>query len=151
MPSISVAGLQLENIGCKTIEDVRRQVEHACSMIKLNKGHQIYLLPELSPMGYNDTSFHHLKELGAQAEIICKESFSALAKHAGCYICFGVAAMSSSTDRWVIRYIVISPDGEISATYDKIHLCNYGDCSESKLFDAGSQLCIFDAFGIKVR
>jgi predicted amidohydrolase len=42
------------------------------------------------------------------------------------------------------------PSGLQRARYDKLHLCNFDDCSEGKAFAAGTHLTVFEARGFKV-
>jgi nitrilase len=58
-----------------------------------------------------------------------------------------------------IRHVVVGPDDDGStavpqvrskAVFDKIHICNFGVCSEATFFEAGDTPCVFDAFGFTV-
>ena len=44
---------------------------------------------------------------------------------------------------YFIRQVVINSQGDEIATYDKIHLCDYGDCSETRFFTSGNELSSF--------
>ena len=96
MPRLSVAGLQLENGPCSSVQDLRFRIDAACSLIESNPGHQVYLLPELSPQGYSEASFRHLRALSADAERLCTDAFSEIAARAKCFICFGFAAPAAA-------------------------------------------------------
>lgn len=64
----------------------------------------------------------------------------------------GVRKEGNHRPKFTIRQLVVGPTGEHVTHYDKIHLCNYGDCSESRYFTAGSMqnLSSFNCRGFQV-
>lgn len=46
----------------------------------------------------------------------------------------------------------MGPAGTRVCTFDKLHLCNYGDCAEGQTFRKGDHLSVFEAQrGFKAR
>ena len=39
--------------------------------------------------------------------------------------------------RFTIRQVVVDRNGSIICKYDKSHLCDYGDCAETRYFHSG--------------
>ena len=55
------------------------------------------------------------------------------------------------TGRLSICQNVVGPDGELVASYEKMHVCDFGVCSESSVFTAApSNPCTFSVGGVKV-
>ena len=51
----------------------------------------------------------------------------------------------------------MSDKGEVAKVYDKVHLCQFGDCSEKKYFEfahnkelSDEHYCVFEVDGFKV-
>jgi deaminated glutathione amidase len=58
----------------------------------------------------------------AEADDPCTAGFSGLARDLGIWLHAGSLALRAGSDKVVNRSILFSPDGEIAARYDKIHL-----------------------------
>lgn len=65
------------------------------------------------------------------------------AQELNCYICYGTIGsleLSSGGERaHTIRQNVVGDDGNIVCYYDKMHLCDYGDCAETRFFVPGEE------------
>lgn len=60
----------------------------------------------------------------------------------GCCICYGTigdTGITPSEQRLTIRQVVVDGTGSVICKYDKIHLCDYGDCAETRYFVAGDR------------
>lgn len=119
------------------------------------------LLPELCPVGYSEDSFTrflpHTKEnraLLVQVDDLLQNA----ARTMKCAICYGTMGWKPKDEAsakkheqanpsleydYTIRQVVVNPDGVRIACYDKIHLCNYGDCAETRFFTPGTKPCSF--------
>ena len=59
-----------------------------------------------------------------------------------CYISYGTVGVLKEEDypeRYTIRQNVMNDTGELLCHYDKIHLCDYGDCAETRFFVPGNR------------
>ena len=121
------------------------------------EGPVLFLLPELCPIGYSDDTFaNYLPQTpGIQKMYLLMDTkMQEAAKSLNAHLCYGTIGwenssrygdLDSSTSKlsYFIRQVVINPLGECIAKYDKIHLCDYGDCSETRFFMAGTQPVTF--------
>ncbi|CAJ1331470.1 unnamed protein product [Effrenium voratum] len=126
-------------------------VQHAADLISKAPQADIYVLPELAPTGYNAHVFNSLDEMSEDERLEtapCRQALSLVARERGAYICYGVPGQSQSG--FCIRQVVLDPSGEVIASYDKIHLCDFGDCAETRHFTCGETLCTFDCKGFRV-
>jgi predicted amidohydrolase len=109
---------------------------------------RIYLFPELSTCGYDTKTFDHLSLFVEDAHSGPSfQTFSKVAKDQSCYICYGIPRRlpnnGSKISRIIaliplgvaISHVVINDQGEVAKVYDKVHLCQFGDCSEKNYFD----------------
>lgn len=71
-----------------------------------------------------------------------------------CYICYGtigtIPRTNENNHKYTIRQNVINNTGNLVCSYDKIHLCNYGDCAETRFFTPGNEPCAFHCHGFKI-
>jgi predicted amidohydrolase len=51
----------------------------------------------------------------------------------------GDTGITPSEQRLTIRQVVVDGTGSVICMYDKIHLCDYGDCAETRYFVAGDR------------
>jgi predicted amidohydrolase len=119
----------------------------------------LFVLPELCPVGYSEDTFANYlpSDPTAQAmyhQIDDKLQQAAVSLHS--YICYGTIGWKSqpttSKDdddgrqgpfQYFIRQVVVDPNGHQIASYDKIHLCDYGDCAETRFFTPGDTVVSF--------
>jgi predicted amidohydrolase len=125
---------------------------HCCSQKKID----LMLLPELCPVGYSEDTFANylpstpkLQKMYQQID----EQLQEAARNWNAAICYGTigwqetsidgGASSSTTLEYYIRQNVLDTSGTLIASYDKIHLCNYGDCAETRFFTPGQRTVSF--------
>jgi len=143
---ITVAGCQLpQNIGNR-----EANIRTAMDVIRATPGHDIYVLPELSSSGYDESVFNQLEDLAEDWGGPSFKAFSRLARDLGCYICYSFPRRRSS-GVFTIAAAVVGPAGVIEAKYDKWHVCSNGECSEKRFFKNGKRpLEVFDVLGVRV-
>jgi predicted amidohydrolase len=146
---LRVLGLQLAAARGDTSSNLRR----AAALIENNPGFDLYVLPELSSHGYDDAVLSCLDEHaqpieGASSEIV--NSFQHLARAAGAAICFGLLRRTLASGVTICQ-AVVDATGEVTGIYDKMHLCNMGDCSEVGFgLTAGCAPGVFECAGWRV-
>ena len=143
---LTVAGIQFLH------EEGRRDanIQRATDLIRSCPGHDIYVLPELSCSGYGLETFRHLDELSEDLYGPSYAAFSDLAKSLGCFICYSFPRRAAHRS-YTICAAVVDPSGKIAASYDKWHICQYGECIEKDYFTVGSGMpAVFDVNGIRV-
>ena len=103
----------------------------------------IFCLPELSPVGYSEDTFanylpktRELQALYQQIDVIIADA----ARKMSVYIAYGTVGWKNGApaNMFFIRHKVANQTGDIVASYDKIHLCDYGNCAETCFFTSGA-------------
>jgi nitrilase len=143
---LSVAGLQYAH------EPGQRQsnLKRAARMIEANPGHDIYALPELASSGYAIEAFKQLDKLAETEEGPSFSFFSSLAVKEKCFICYSFPRRHDSGD-FTISAAVVDDRGNLVCLYDKMHICQFGDCTEKDFFVPGSKPAgVFEIQGMKV-
>jgi predicted amidohydrolase len=105
----------------------------------------LYVLPELSPIGYTQDTFDrylHRPEIQQEIDAILAQA----ARESKAYIAYGRIAAGNGKS-FTIQQCVLNGEGTVVARYDKQLLCNYGGCAETNYFTAGTDLCSFDCKG----
>jgi len=103
----------------------------------------LFILPELSPFGYCEDTFKRYlprTKLLKDMYSVVDEAFAMWAKKLKVFLCYGTVGwktMDDGSEGYTIRQKVVDRSGALVASYDKIHLCDYGDCSESQYFVPG--------------
>ncbi|MBN8411557.1 carbon-nitrogen hydrolase family protein [Halomonas cupida] len=113
----------------------------------------LIVLPELSSQEYSDAAFDHLDQLDDDLKGPVVQLHRDLASELGCFIAFGLARRAADTPAGLRRHIsqvVVGPDGEISAVYDKLHCAQFGASAEAGHFVPGDRLVTFDVAGWRV-
>ena len=143
---ITIAGCQIsQNIGNR-----EANICAAIDMIRATSGHDIYVLPELSSSGYDESVFNRLEDLAEDWGGQSFEAFSRLSRELGCHICYSFPRRRSSNE-FTIAAAVVGPTGGIEAKYDKWHVCSTGDCREKRFFKNGKRpLEVFEVSGVRV-
>lgn len=138
---ISIAGVQLASEEASTVQIRRDNVNRAVDLIQSNPGHNLYILPECATIGYGDIAFKALDETAEDIET--GESFkvfAALAKKIDAYISYSFARKDSTTGKLHISNCVVSNEGECVSLYDKLHICQFGECHEKDYFSPGDSM-----------
>ena len=134
----------------RTGTDIDRNIEEASALIReaAERGAQFIATPETTA----------LMELGAKrlfANIVAQEedralkSFQSLASELGVHLLIGSLAVKVADNKAANRSFLLSPEGEITARYDKIHmfdvdLGNGQAYRESKNYQAGEKSILGD-------
>lgn len=134
----------------RTGTDIDRNIEDASALIReaAKGGAQFIATPETTA----------LMELGAKrlfANIVTQEedralkAFQELASELGVHLLIGSLAVKVASDKAANRSFLLSPEGEIAASYDKIHmfdvdLGNGEAYRESKNYQAGEKSVLAD-------
>lgn len=131
---LRVLGLQL----AATPGDLAGNLHRAAAAIRAHPGYHLYVLPELSCNGYGDSVLAALEDhaqdaLTGEAAVF----FGHVAREVDAHVCFGLLrrqeTASGSDGRgahYSICQAVSAPDGRVALMYDKMHLCDMGQCSE---------------------
>ncbi|CAE7800839.1 unnamed protein product, partial [Symbiodinium microadriaticum] len=150
--ALKVALVQLEQSPVEGPEDKAKAAQRAADLLRSAPEADIYVLPELAPVGYNDAVFRNLQLL-AEEELCepgtCRHALAEVAKERRCFICYGVPGKQGESE-FNIRQVVLDDTGSIVACYNKCHLADFGDGAESKYFKPGERLCYFDCRGFRI-
>jgi nitrilase len=144
--NITVAGLQYAH------QPGQRQsnLERAQELILAHSGHDIYVLPELASSGYGIEAFQQLDRLAETERGPSFSFFSRLAVQQECFICYSFPRRHES-GKYTISAAVVNDGGKLVCLYDKMHVCQFGDCTEKDFFAAGARPAgVFDIQGVKV-
>lgn len=127
-------------------ESVAHRVERACEYVRQQRGHDLVVLPELWPAGGFD-----YRAWDERAEAVDGPTARALASaardagvtlHGGSIVERGTPTEANGKGLWNTS-LVFSPDGELVATYRKIHRFGFGE-GEPRLMDAGEEVVVVD-------
>ena len=149
--SLRVLGLQVE-----LLAQVDASLARAEAMIRAHPA-RLYVLPELNCHGYSDAVLSQLdpsrpeKNPAQDAETGSITAFFArLAREVDAYICFGFLR-DAGGGRTCICQAVVDPEGALVLAYDKMHLCDMGDCSEVGYgCSPGGEPGVFEVDGVRV-
>ena len=129
----------VRNMPCQTHDEQHNgQIPTASSI-------DLFVLPELCPVGYSEDTFaNYLPTTQKLKQMFCEidSCFAQAAQAMQAHICYGTIGWKESTDsnkkeEYFIRQVVVDPQGRCVCHYDKIHLCNYGACAETRFFTPG--------------
>lgn len=129
------------------IDLMRREVKDGTSTGE--RKIELFCLPELCPIGYSEHTFQtYLDSEDLQQSIAAM--MGDFAKESKAYVCYGtIGTKTPTTEGRTIRQVVVNDLGEEIASYDKMFLCDYGDCAETRFFVSGNNLCSFDCGGFR--
>lgn len=163
-PILSICALQpsLRESSRTPHQAIDHAIDLMCRAKRTNDDISLFILPELSPIGYSEHTFsHYLPETTEKQQIYrdLDTKMADTAKRLSVHICYGSigwhqkdtrdpgrdnqqpdipsssSSLKSSNCDFTIRQIVVEPTtGKQIAVYDKMYLCNVGDCSESRFF-----------------
>ncbi|CAB9500032.1 Deaminated glutathione amidase [Seminavis robusta] len=107
----------------------------------------LFVLPELSPIGYSEHTFAHYLPANSEKQQLYLDLDTRMAQAAQdlkAHICYGSVGWHSKNKEddgsgdnqvdYTIRQIVVDPNGNKVAVYDKIYLCDVGECAETRFF-----------------
>ena len=131
-------------------EDRRLHVTKMVEKIDLSlvqRPADMVVLPELSSIDYSREAFDLLDELAEPLHGSTVRQMRDLAQRHQCVIVFGMPRMQER--QYFISQIVIAANGELSACYDKLHICQYGASMEKEFYQRGDHLEVFTAAGFR--
>jgi predicted amidohydrolase len=143
-PEIVVCALQLAmRQPNESLFEASMRVLEVTTRVAHQHNVDLFVLPELSPVGYSEDTFANLlpttpKLIETYRQI--DQAFANQARILQSYICYGTIGRKTRPDGSVgftIRQIVLDRNGLQVASYDKIHLCDYGKCAETRYFEPG--------------
>ena len=130
--------------------DALLRVESQMESIAASDTVDVFVLPELAPIGYSEDTFSKYLPINPANQAMYQEFdrfFQVAARKFNSYICYGTVGWSYDNrnmtmirlglPRLFIRQIVVDRLGTQVACYDKTYLCNYGECAESRYFQPG--------------
>lgn len=109
----------------------------------------LVVLPELATIDYGLTSFADLALLAEPLDGPSARAFGALARRTGAWFAFGMPR-ADAEGGFRISQVFVGPDGAVRGHYDKLHLVGFGDIRETRYFETGGHLAVFDIAGLRV-
>ena len=108
----------------------------------------LFVLPELCPVGYSEDTFAKYLPSNSTMQDMFRQidsRFQRTATKLNSFICYGTIGWEQKQEKiqYYIRQVVVNAQGEEVAAYDKIHLCDYGDCAETRFFMPGHEIVSF--------
>jgi predicted amidohydrolase len=130
--------------------EVERNIADASALVReaAAKGAEFIATPEMTNI--LDTDRERVAAIvQAEAEDPAPRAFSQLAKDLGVHLLIGSLALRSKQQKLVNRSLLFSPEGEVQARYDKIHMFDVDlgeghSFRESRGYDAGQRSIIAD-------
>lgn len=138
--------------------DAILRVQHQMQAIASSEIVDMFVLPELAPIGYSEHTFAQFLPVTLENQRMYNEMdrlFQDAARTLGVYICYGTIGYTNNNSgsnatttppKLSIRQVVVDRAGLQIAVYDKTHLCDYGVCAETRFFQPGphSRLVSFE-------
>lgn len=143
--SLKILAIQMSSI----IGDKWENFAKVADLIEKNikKGTDIIILPEVWNVGWKPSEFEDSAEDLEDSETI--EFLSELAQRYSVNI-IGGSFISKRNKKYYNTCPVIDRNGEIIATYDKMHLFSYYGCDEGKYITKGEKPVMVDIDGVKI-
>ncbi len=127
-------------------ESVAARTERVAALVRAQSGHDLVVLPELWSAGGFD--YRHWDERAEAVDGPVAVALAAAAKdagvtlHGGSIVERGAPVEADGKGMWNTS-LVFSPEGELVATYRKIHRFGFGE-GEPSLMDAGDDLVVLE-------
>ncbi len=141
---MKIALIQLAYGDSETPADRRERV---CGLVREQRGHDLIVLPELWSAGAFDYRRWPEREQQVDGEVTA--ALGAVAREIGAVVHTGSIverpvgeAGPEGKGLWNTS-VIVGPDGEVCATYRKIHRFGFGS-GEPKLMEAGSDVVVVD-------
>ena len=126
-------------------ESVAERTSRVVGLVHDQRGADLVLLPELWPQG--GFSYGRWEEQAQPLDGPVVGALRAAAKEIGVTVHMGSLVERDESGRLFNTSVLIGPDGEVLATYRKVHLFGFGD-GEPKLMTAGDGPVVHDGFGL---
>jgi predicted amidohydrolase len=154
---LQAVGVQIRCRNATTKQDVEYNIHHACALItehhtRNKQAQMIYILPECSSTGYDDTTFEKRETLAEKPEQghISFDTFSALCIQLDIFISYGFVRVNDG--HYFISQAVINNHGVLVSLYDKVHLFHFEEGREHDFFTNGTTqqtFHVFDCYSFK--
>ena len=148
MTKLKFAGIQINTIDAKNIQERDANLMHASQLINELEAVDLIVLPELFTCGYSRETFENLSELAEGEQGKSFQVFSELAKNKKCHISFGFP--EKKNDKYYISQAVINSKGKVEVVYSKQHMAQFGNSMEKEFFEQGNETMSFEIKGIKI-
>ncbi|MFT5505192.1 MAG: putative amidohydrolase [Gammaproteobacteria bacterium] len=109
--------------------------------------YDLILFPELSSIEYSHRAFENLDKMAQTEDGWLVGAMAELAKEVNTSICFGMPRVNSHGT--YITQLVIDPKGQTLASYDKVHIAQFGASAEKPYFDRGNHVATFEIAGFR--
>ena len=140
---INITALQF----CAAIGDIKQNKSKVTKLLSTVKNTDIIILPEVWTVGWSCNKFINSAEEVNNSEII--DFLSQLAKEKNANI-IGGSFITKKNNKYYNTCPVINRNGELIATYDKMHLYSYYGCNEGKYLTEGESPILVEIEGIKI-
>lgn len=145
LKSLKILAIQMSSITGDKWENFSKIVDLIEKNIK--KGTDIIVLPEVWTVGWKPSEFKDSAEDLNDSETI--EFLSELAIKYNVNI-IGGSFITKKDSKYYNSCPVINRDGELVATYDKMHLFSYYGCDEGKFIENGEKPVLIEIDGAKI-
>ena len=149
---LAVIGLQIRQR--RLNEPIKEHLEYIECRIRAKPGYRLYVLPELSAIGYSDQTFSKISQIAESIDGMIAIFFKKLATELQIFICYGFMRLQTTEKNkeiFTICQAVVNNNGEMILAYDKMHLANFGDSSETTYgCTPGVELGVFNIDSFKV-
>ncbi len=147
---MKIAAYQCNSQQIKTPADKRQFLEKLPGKVKkfhAREAFDMLVLPELSTLSYERQA---LEQLDGMAEPLQGKSFSvfsSMARALNIHVVYGIPREEAG--HYFISQVVVGPDGDCKACYDKIHIAQFGVSIEKEFFTRGQKASVFEAGGFQ--
>jgi len=149
---LDIIGLQIRQR--RLNERIEEHLEHIESRIRKEPGYRLYVLPELSAVGYSDQIFSNISTIAESIDGAIASFFKKLATELNIFICYGFMRRQKNDNHqeiFTICQAVVNNNGVTILAYDKMHLANFGDSSETAYgCTPGTELGFFEIDSFKI-
>jgi predicted amidohydrolase len=133
---MKVSSIQLEIVD----QSKQNNLEYALNMVDRTPESDLILLPEIWPCGF--FSFHRYRSDAEPMDGPTVRAFKEKARERQCHILMG-SFVERENDNLFNTTILLNPNGEVVATYRKIHLFGYMS-EEAELLTPGEDVVVAD-------
>jgi len=136
--------------------EATQQVLQMMNDIAAREKVDLFILPELCPVGYSEDTFRNFLPVTPKMQSLYHQidfEFATQACKLEAYISYGTIGWKTRDDgsfRCVMRQVVLDRSGAVVASYDKSRLSDHGLCAETRYFDKGTvEPPVFSINGLK--
>lgn len=126
-------------------ETTAERTTRVADLVRAQVGADLVVLPELWPQG--GFAYDRWKRDAQPVDGPVVQTMRAAARQLGAVVHMGSIVERDDTSQLHNTSVLIAPDGNILATYRKIHLFGFDD-GEPKLMTAGRDIVVADCFGL---